>query len=164
MGLEITALEGEPVGALVTGWEPEEPLSAEDEATIRRGLIDHLVLVFRGQNQPSDDALVGFAERFGDLILGSEWFRDVGDRPEILPVTNEVGDDGIPKGTGGATPLEWHADYSYVQKPGKESFLSSRPTRPAPTSAASTRRSARSRRRPSSACAVSAPFTRSPGT
>ena len=123
MGLEITALEGEPVGALVTGWEPEEPLSAEDEATIRRGLIDHLVLVFRGQNQPSDDALVGFAERFGDLILGSEWFRDVGDRPEILPVTNEVGDDGIPKGTGGATPLEWHADYSYVQKPGKESFL-----------------------------------------
>ncbi len=123
MTLEITALKDEPVGALVSGWEPEEPLSPDEEAAIRQGLVDHLVLVFRGQAQPSNDALIRFAERFGDLIKGSEWFRDVEDRAEILPVTNAVGEDGLPRGTGGAGPLEWHADYSYVPDPGKESFL-----------------------------------------
>ena len=119
MTLAIHALEDQPVGALVSGWDPEEPLSDDDEATIRAGLTVHLVLVFRGQDQPSDAALVDFAQRFGDLIKGSEWFRDVGERAEILPVTNAVGEDGLPKGTGGAGPLEWHADYSYVSSPGK---------------------------------------------
>lgn len=123
MKLEITPLPDAPLGAIVRGWEPEEPLDDTTRSRITDGLRDHLVLVFRGHRQPADDELVRFARSFGPLIAGSEWFRDAGDRPEILPVTNAVGEDGIPLGTGGAGPLEWHADYSYVPQPGKESFL-----------------------------------------
>lgn len=121
--LEITPLADEPLGALVEGWNPHEPLDDDTRDQIKAALGEHVVLVFRGQDQPSDEELVGFAEAFGDLIKGSEWFRDAGDRPEILPVTNAVGDDGVPVGTGGSAELEWHADYSYVARPGKESFL-----------------------------------------
>lgn len=121
--LQIEALKDQPLGALVTGWQPEVAPDDALLAQIRAALAEHLVLVFRGHRQPTDDELVTFAEAFGDLIKGSEWFRDSGDRPEILPVTNAVGADGIPLGTGGAGPLEWHADYSYVAQPGKESFL-----------------------------------------
>lgn len=123
MRLEITPLEGEPLGAMVTGWEPEEHLDAETRNQIRDALAEHVALVFRGHQQPSDEALVDFAEGFGPLIKGSEWFRVAGDRPEILPVTNAVGEGGIPVGAGAAASLEWHADYSYVPEPGKESFL-----------------------------------------
>jgi len=121
--LEITPLADEPLGALVRGWDPEEPLDEATQNAISKALSEYLVLVFRGHEQPTDDRLVDFAESFGELIKGSEWFRDVGDRAEILPVTNVVGDDGIPTGTGGSAQLEWHADYSYVQQPGKASFL-----------------------------------------
>ena len=123
MELVITPLPDQPLGALVGGWEPEEALAKAEQDQLSAALAEHLVLVFRGQPQPSDEALVRFAESFGPLIKGSEWFRDAGDLPEILPVTNAVGEDGIPLGTGGAGPLEWHADYSYVEVPGKESFL-----------------------------------------
>jgi len=123
MKLDIAPLVDEPLGAVVRGWDPDQPLDEAARSQISEALSEYLVLVFRGQDQPSDEALVRFAESFGPLIKGSEWFRDAGDRPEILPVTNVVGEDGIPLGTGGAAQLEWHADYSYVDVPGKESFL-----------------------------------------
>jgi alpha-ketoglutarate-dependent taurine dioxygenase len=120
--LDIRPLD-QPVGALAIGWQPEEILDAGTRDQILSALRDHLVLVFRGHEQPSDEALVRFASAFGPLIRGSEWFRERSALPEILPVTNAVGEDGIPLGTGGSAELEWHADYSYVPKPGKESFL-----------------------------------------
>tara|TARA_B100000131_G_scaffold312286_1_gene346180 strand:+ start:997 stop:1731 length:735 start_codon:yes stop_codon:yes gene_type:complete len=79
--------------------------------------------VFRGQPQPSDQDLVRFVEAFGDPIRGSEWFRNAGALPEILPVTNIRGEDGDRLGVEGATDLEWHADYSYAATPAKTSFL-----------------------------------------
>lgn len=123
MQLETQVLAGQPFGAEVTGWVPDEPLDDVTRAQIAAALAEHLVLVFRGHRQPTDDELVAFAESFGELIEGSQWLRDAGDRPEILPVTNALDDAGIPLGTGGAAQLEWHADYSYVERPAKESFL-----------------------------------------
>lgn len=122
MQLEIRPLDA-PVGALVKGWHPEDPVDSDLIEAVSRALEKHLVLVFRGHAQPSDEALVRFAKAFGPLIRGSEWFRDAGTLPEILPVTDARGEDGVPLGTGGSAELEWHADYSYVPKPGKESFL-----------------------------------------
>jgi taurine dioxygenase len=125
----------EPVGALVVGWDPGSDLSREDFATIQRALREHLVLVFRDHRLPTDAELVRFAGRFGDLVKGTEWFGDIVEFPEILPITNRVGDDGIALGTGGAAEFPWHADYSYVPRPGKESFLDAveLPTRPPQT-------------------------------
>jgi len=121
--LEILPLQ-EPVGALVHGWGPNEDLTTQDRATIAAGLREHLVLVFRGHPAPSDAELVRFAQNFGDLVKGSEWFRDSGTHPaEIVPVTNALDADGVPEGTAGSMELQWHSDYSYVDRPGKESFL-----------------------------------------
>ncbi len=122
MKLEIRPLPA-PVGATLTGWNAEEALRPEDRETILQALRRHLVLVFRGHRPPSDEAFVRFAGCFGDLVKGTEWFGDMVEFPEILPITNIVGDDEIPKGTGGSVEFAWHADYSYVERVGKESFL-----------------------------------------
>lgn len=113
----------EPLGAWVGGWQPQRELSAVEHAAILRGLRQYQVLVFRGHGQPTDVELSQFARGFGQLIKGSEWFGDIGDHAEILPVNNIKDKDGVPLGTGGAAALEWHTDYSYVSTVGKESFL-----------------------------------------
>ncbi|MDP7067911.1 MAG: TauD/TfdA family dioxygenase [Acidimicrobiales bacterium] len=123
MSLNIVPLAGAPLGALVSGWEPAEPLTDSSKRDITEALHRHRVLVFRGQPQPTDGDLVRFVESFGDPIKGSEWFRNAGALPEILPVTNIRGKDGDRLGVEGATDLEWHADYSYVATPAKTSFL-----------------------------------------
>jgi taurine dioxygenase/pentalenolactone F synthase len=122
MTLEIRPLSG-PLGAIVTGWNPEDELEREDFETIQRALREHLALVFRGQPEVADLDLIGFAARFGDLLKGSEFLRDAGEHPEILPVTNMVDDQGIPKGTGQSNEMGWHSDYSYVDRVGRETFL-----------------------------------------
>ena len=123
MDLEIMPVPNAPLGALIRGWEPSEPLAEADRWRIVEALQQFRVLVFRGQTQPSDDDLVRFVESFGEPIKGSEWFRNAGALPEILPVTNIRGRDGTTLGVEGATDLEWHADYSYVATPAKTSFL-----------------------------------------
>ncbi len=123
MDLDITPLATASLGALIRGWDP----AATPEVAARNAIIDALhrfrVLIFRGQRQPTDEELVRFVESFGEPIKGSEWFRNAGALPEILPVTNIRGRDGTCLGVEGASDLEWHADYSYVATPAKTSFL-----------------------------------------
>lgn len=123
MKLEIVPLPDAPLGALVSGWIPSEHLDDDSRGRIVDALHQHRLLVFRGQPQPADEELVQFVEAFGEPIRGSEWFRNAGALPEILPVTNIRGSDGTRLGVEGATDLEWHADYSYVATPAKTSFL-----------------------------------------
>ena len=123
VSLQIVPLSEAPLGALVSGWEPAEPLTDASKRSITEALHRYRLLVFRGQPQPTDEDLVRFVESFGDPIRGSEWFRNAGALPEILPVTNIRGEDGDRLGVEGATDLEWHADYSYAATPAKTSFL-----------------------------------------
>ncbi len=123
MQLDVTAMTDVPLGAMIRGWEPALPLEGADRDQIVDALRRYRVLVFRGQPQPTDEELVRFVEHFGQPIKGSEWFRNAGALPEILPVTNVRGSDGTRLGVEGATDLEWHADYSYVATPGEISFL-----------------------------------------
>lgn len=122
MTLEIEPLDA-PLGAIVRGWNPKRDLDDTELATIRAALGRHLVLVFRGQPVIEDLELIRFAGRFGELLRGSEFLRDAGVHPEILPVTNLLDQEGVPIGTGESNPIEWHSDYSYVDRVGKESFL-----------------------------------------
>ncbi len=122
MNFEILPLD-QPLGAIVRGWDPESPLTVGDKQAILKALNEHIVLIFRGNPQPSDEALIAFADNFGDLIKGSEWFQDNGPHAEVLRVNNVFDRQGVPKGTGGSEKLGWHADYSYVPRVGKESFL-----------------------------------------
>ena len=123
MKLEIRPLQA-PLGAEVFGWMPNELLDKDTIYTILRALRQHLVLVFRGHGKPSDGELVRFSSNFGELLRGSIFFAQTDPNyPEILPVSNIETEDGESMGVGASSELEWHQDYSYDPRIGKESFL-----------------------------------------
>ena len=95
-----------------------------DFAAIHRAWLDHLVLLFRGQ-QLTDDDLIAFSRRFGAL----DWApvqetgrRFVEGHPEIYVVSNVV-ENGVPIGSLGAGEAVWHTDMSYQETPPKASML-----------------------------------------
>jgi taurine dioxygenase len=95
-----------------------------DFAAIHGAWLDHLVLLFRGQRL-SDNDLIGFSRRFGDL----DWApvqetgrRFVEGHPEIYVVSNVV-ENGEPIGSLGAGEATWHTDMSYLESPPKASML-----------------------------------------
>ena len=122
MGLSINPLDA-PFGARVSGWDPGAPLAAAEREHLRAGLRDHLLLLFRGHRVPTDDELVAFARSFGELIPASKLFGVASRHPDILPVSTEPDVDGNETGVEGGGILPWHADYSYLHRPAKESFL-----------------------------------------
>lgn len=93
-------------------------------AAIHRAWLDHLVLLFRGQ-QLTDDDLIAFSRRFGAL----DWApvqetgrRFVEGHPEIYVVSNVI-ENGVPIGSLGAGEAVWHTDMSYQETPPKASIL-----------------------------------------
>src|ERR1051326_2159203 len=102
-------------------------LRAIDDATfaaVHRAWVDHLVLLFRGQTL-SDDDLVAFSRRFGDLDwapIQETGRRFVEGKPEIYVVSNVI-ENGEPIGSLGAGEAVWHTDMSYIPDPPKASML-----------------------------------------
>jgi len=93
-------------------------------AAIHRAWVDHLVLLFRGQTL-SDDDLVAFSRRFGDLDwapIQETGRRFVEGKPEIYVVSNVI-ENGEPIGSLGAGEAVWHTDMSYISDPPKASML-----------------------------------------
>jgi taurine dioxygenase len=95
-----------------------------DFAAVHRAWLDHLVLLFRGQ-QLTDEDLIAFSRRFGDL----DWapIQETGRRfvegyPEIYVVSNVI-ENGVPIGSLGAGEAVWHTDMSYLEDPPKASML-----------------------------------------
>ena len=91
---------------------------------IHRALLDHLVLLVRGQNL-SDADLVAFSRRFGELDFApvqETGRRSVEGMPEIYIVSN-VMKDGEPIGSLGAGEASWHTDMSYLEDPPMASLL-----------------------------------------
>ena len=93
-------------------------------AAIHRAWLDHLVLLFRGQ-ELTDDDLIAFSRRFGAL----DWApvqetgrRFVEGHPEIYVVSNVI-ENGEPIGSLGAGEAVWHTDMSYLEAPPKASIL-----------------------------------------
>jgi taurine dioxygenase len=101
---------------------------ADDEfGKIRSAWLRHSVIFFRDQNITDDD-LVRFSRRFGDLEKGpaSENAR-AGESsaprfPEVWVISNVI-ENGVPIGGLGAGEAEWHTDMSYVDRPPIASVL-----------------------------------------
>ena len=94
---------------------------ALDEAAyagIRRAVLDHLVIVIRGQTL-ADPELITFGARFGALDFaplartGNEKARP---HPEIIVVSNVL-ENGVPIGVLRDAEVVWHSDNSYRDKP-----------------------------------------------
>jgi taurine dioxygenase len=114
---------GKALGAEIQGIDLRS-VTADDFACIYRAWLEHSVLLFRGQTL-SDDDLVTFSERFGDLDwapVQESGRRFVEGHPEIYVVSN-VMENGVPIGSLGAGEATWHTDMSYLQDPPKASIL-----------------------------------------
>ena len=114
---------GGALAADITGIDLRRITDA-DFARIHQTWLDHLVLRIRGQ-QLSDDELIAFSRRFGDLDFApiqESGRRFVEGYPEIYVVSNVI-ENGEPIGSLGAGEATWHTDMSYLENPPKASML-----------------------------------------
>ena len=114
---------GAALGAEVQGVDLRA-LAADTFAVIHQAWLDHQVLLFRNQRL-SDDELVAFSRRFGDLDeapVQETGRRFVEGHPEIYVVSNVV-QDGVAIGSLGSGEAVWHTDMSYLPDPPKASVL-----------------------------------------
>ncbi|HTS47672.1 MAG TPA: TauD/TfdA family dioxygenase [Bryobacteraceae bacterium] len=114
---------GHALGAEIQGLDLKN-ISADDFELIHRAWLDHLVVLFRGQ-QLHDEDLIRFSRLFGEL----DWApvqetgrRFVEGHPEIYVVSNVI-ENGAPIGSLGAGEAVWHTDMSYQEIPPKASML-----------------------------------------
>jgi taurine dioxygenase len=101
------------IGAEVSGVDLREPLDGPVVDEIRRALLEHLVLVFRGQFL-SPDQHVAFARHFGEMHYSAVPTAH-GGPPEI-----NVLDMVEPKGNGSD---RWHSDSPFLEHPTDATFL-----------------------------------------
>ena len=123
LGRLVETPTGRALGAEIGGVDLRT-IDDRDFAAIHRAWLDHLVLLFRGQ-QLTDDDLIAFSRRFGAL----DWApvqetgrRFVEGHPEIYVVSNVI-ENGVPIGSLGAGEAVWHTDMSYLEAPPKASML-----------------------------------------
>jgi len=94
-------------------------------AVIEQAWHRHSALLFRDQKL-SDDALLAFSRRFGDL--DSPPVQEHGRQsppgyPDIYVVSNVLDEKGEPIGALGAGEAVWHTDMSYAELPPDASML-----------------------------------------
>lgn len=114
-----------PIGAEVRCGDVHA-LSDEMVQEIRQAWADNLVLLFRGQAL-SDDKLLAFANRFGELEKGpvtSVSMQEQRHNPYICVVSN-VMENGVAIGSLGNDEAIWHTDMSHIEVPPAASILHS---------------------------------------
>src|SRR5262249_4545721 len=100
-------------------------LSAAEFAQIETSWHRYSVLLFRSQKL-SDDALLAFSRRFGDLDPPPNQERgrqSPPEYPDIYVVSNVLDDKGQAIGALGAGEAVWHTDMSYMELPPAASML-----------------------------------------
>ncbi len=102
------------LGAIIDGVDLSQELSDDVIAEIRRALIEHLVIFFRGQEITPEQHLA-FAKRFGTLNQHDQ-VKGMADYPDIIEVRQEPTDT---RNFGGA----WHGDVTYLPEPPLGSIL-----------------------------------------
>lgn len=127
--MQIAALSA-PLGARVTGINLNDSMGASEFSRLHAAWLEYAVLLFPGQSL-SEDALVAFSRRFGELELppaSENRTRSDGggaSRPEIWNISNVRVDD-VPIGGLGSLEADWHSDMSYLELPPSASILHAR--------------------------------------
>ncbi len=112
---------GYACGARITGVDLSKPLADADVRVIRSAWLQHLVLVFPGQ-EIDPFQLVSFSRHFGDLEdYESQPFNRHPDINEVMVLTNKR-TNGKPSPTYNAGQ-NWHTDLSYTVRPAKGTTL-----------------------------------------
>jgi alpha-ketoglutarate-dependent taurine dioxygenase len=118
----IVAFDGS-LGAEVRGWQPDREITEDERAQLLDALDARLVLVLRGQPQPTDDQIARLAHSFGEVYAGGDSYGVPMSHRDVLQVSNQLGADGYEVGIGGSGVLPWHTDYSFLPTPARETLL-----------------------------------------
>lgn len=110
-------------GAEISGLDLSQPIGPEIRDAIYQALLEHHVLVFRGQSLTRDQQ-GRFAEMYGELESHVGRLRTTGERyPVINDITN-LDTDGKPSvDAANRGPYFWHSDKSYHATPSKMTML-----------------------------------------
>ena len=108
-------------GAEVEGISVTAKPTAEDIAATKALWAEHKLLLFRGQDVSEED-LVGFSKKFGDLEIHVRTEYLSPQHPEILYVSN-MKKDGKLMGILSDTEVGWHYDQIYLPRPAVGSLL-----------------------------------------
>ncbi|MFC4069603.1 TauD/TfdA dioxygenase family protein [Actinoplanes subglobosus] len=113
MSIDITRIGGR-IGAEVAGIDLKQPIEPGDAGAIHDALVEHKVLVFRGQHL-DDEQHQRFASIFGELTLAHPTVPSVDGQANVLEVA----------GGEGARANAWHTDVTFVVAPPKATTLRS---------------------------------------
>jgi taurine dioxygenase len=119
--IEIQKIAG-ALGAEIRGVDLSRPLPEESVVAIRRALLEHLVIFFRGQ-ELTPRQFLEFARAFGEPIE-YPFVKGLPDYPEIIQVMKLEHERN---NFGGI----WHTDTAYLQAPPMGSMLLAREIPPA---------------------------------
>ena len=104
--IEVQPISG-ALGAEVHGVDVAEELDDAAIGDIRRALLDHGVIFFRGQRLDAERQKA-FARRFGQIFVHPN-FRGSGADPEIVEIRREPNDASI-------VGEEWHSDTTMMAR------------------------------------------------
>ncbi len=110
------------IGATVSGVDLSQDLDNGTVDTIRAGLLEHQLLIFRDQDITPDQQ-VAFAERFGEVEDPHPVFDRLDINPKITIIESQ-GDKGYYNDA-------WHSDVSFKPRPALGSLLYARILPPA---------------------------------
>ena len=108
------------LGAEITGVDLKQDLDAGMIAAIRAAWLEHLVLVFPGQNLTTEEH-IRFSRRFGELELHALKNLQGKEHPEILEITNRIVDGK--RSETAEVGRQWHTDGSATTRPSLGSLL-----------------------------------------
>ncbi len=108
--MDVTRLADE-FAARIDGVDLSQPLDDDTFGEIKALWMAHRVVVFPGQTL-DDDALVGFAQRFGPLFVHAQSSLLSSRRKEVMELSN-LADAERPT----IHDLGWHSDQTYTPQP-----------------------------------------------
>jgi taurine dioxygenase len=119
MSIEVIPLSW-AIGAEIRGVDMRRPLAAADVARVRRAWLDHLILLFRGQDITPEQH-IRFSRCFGPIEEYPLVHYQLPGHPEIFLLSNEP-KDGKPSETRNAA-RHWHSDLSFTTNPSTGALL-----------------------------------------
>lgn len=108
------------LGAEVLGLDIAQAVDDQTIAHIRQAWLEHLVLVFPGQDITLEQH-IAFSKRFGPLEVHPEKHYRHHQYPEIFEVTNRMVDGK--KSMTAEVGLKWHSDGAFTLRPPTGSLL-----------------------------------------
>ena len=121
--LEVRSAGG-PLGPEIRGVDLSRALPEATFRAIEAAWYEHLVLFFRDR-QVTDDDIMAFARRFGDLhsASGAEYGGKPSELSDSVELISNIVRDGRPIGALGADEAAWHTDMSMFEIPASATML-----------------------------------------